>query len=421
MKAWAALVLCACSNASARAPEASPPPSKPAGCVPVAAGASLQAAIDAAPERGALCLAPGTYAGPIALARGVTVWGPRDAVIASPGTGTTVRMTGEGPALLGVTVSGSGTRYDLLDAAVYVNEAEGARVDGVRIEKATFGILVDKSRHVTVARCTVEGDAKAALGMRGDAIRFWETNDSYLEDNRVHAGRDVVVWYSSRNVVAKNVVDGGRYGTHLMYSHDNRVSDNRYLGNEVGVFVMYSRNVVIEDNWLAGSTGAAGMGLGLKESGNVTVSRNRAVHDTVGFYLDTSPLREGDTNVFEANELALDDVAITFHASPRANTFRANVLRDNRAHVQVDGGGDAQGVLWDANTWGDYAGYDLDGDRVGDVPYEERSLSAELTDKRPELAFFRGSATLGLVELAGKVVPILAPKKVLVDQHPRMP
>lgn len=394
-------------------------PARPPRCRPVEAGAALQPLLDGTREGEALCLAPGTYRGPLRLPSGVTLWGPREAVVRSSGEGTTVRLEGEGARLVGLTVDGSGGRFDTLDAAVHVR-GRGAGVEGVTVRNAVFGILAERAEGVTVRGNHVVGSGGPALGMRGDAIRLWETQHSLVEDNLVEAGRDVVVWYSSHNTVRRNTVTGGRYGTHFMYSHDNVVEDNHYTGNEVGIFVMYSRGIVLRRNVLAGATGAAGLGLGLKESGNVTAVGNLLLHNTVGLYLDTSPLQEGDANVFEGNHFRLGDVGVVFHSSEQRNAFRGNSFRDNAAPVQVEGGGDALEVEWRGNDFDDYAGYDWDADGVGDVPYELRSLSGDLVARYPDLAFFRGSPTLSLVRAAGELLPLFAPKPVLRDAAPRM-
>ncbi len=394
-------------------------PARPSGCRSVEAGAAVQALLDEARAGEALCLAPGSYRGPLRLPARVTLWGPREAVVRSSGEGTTVRLEGEGARLLGLTVDGSGGRFDTLDAAILVR-GRGAWVEGTLVHNAVFGILVERTEDVTVRGNHVVGSGGPALGMRGDAIRLWETKRSLVEDNRVEAGRDVVVWYSSQNTVRGNTVTGGRYGTHFMHSHDNVVEDNHFTGNEVGVFVMYSRGITLRRNVLAGATGAAGMGLGLKESGNVLAVDNLLVHNTVGLYLDTSPLQEGDANVFEGNHFRLGDVGVVFHSSQRRNTFRANSFRDNHAQVQVEGGGDALGVAWRGNDFDDYAGYDLDADGVGDVPYELRSLSGDLVARYPDLAFFRGSPTLALVRAAGELLPLFSPRPVLRDAAPRV-
>lgn len=394
-----------------------PPPAPPAGCRKVGPGEKLQALLDEARAGEALCLSPGRYEGPLRIDRGITLWGPVDAEIHSRGEGTTVELRG-GARLLGVTVDGSGGRFDVLDAAVHL-EGEGGAIEGVQVKNALFGILVEKARHVTVRHNHVRGSYAQAIGMRGDAIRLWETQDSLVEGNRVEGARDMVVWYSSHNRVVGNVVRDGRYGTHFMYSHENDVERNVYLGNEVGVFVMYSRGIVLRGNTMADSGGAAGMGLGLKESGNLTIRDNRFVHDTVGIYVDTSPLNVDDHDTFERNAIRLCEVGVIFHSSEQRNAFHQNAFRDNQAQVQVEGEGDALGVDWQGNDFDDYAGYDLDGDGFGDLPYELRSLSGELVSKHPELSFFRGSPALALVSAAGEVLPLFAPKTLVRDPHPR--
>jgi nitrous oxidase accessory protein len=395
-------------------------PPRPASCSLVAPGADLQTIVDRAPEHSALCLTSGAYAAPLRLSRAVTVWGPRDAVIRSSGQGTTVSVVGSGVTLLGVTVAGSGHRYDLLDSGVHVEGAEDVRIEGITVDRATFGIMVDRSHRVTVRGCSITGLDEATLGLRGDGIRFWETTDSLIENNQVAHARDLVVWYSVRNRILGNLVEKGRYGTHLMYSSDNVVRDNRYFDDEVGIFVMYSRDVRLKSNVIAGGTGAAGMGIGIKESGNLRVEDNRMIRDTTGLYLDSTPLQPSDANVFEGNVVQLSDVGVAFHSSQRRNTFRGNVFRDNGTQVRVDGGGNALGVTWFENDFDDYAGYDMDGDGYGDVPYEPKSLSGELTATYPDLGFFHGSPTLAVLELAGRVVPILTPRSVLVDPRPAL-
>ena len=51
-------------------------------------------------------------------------------------------------------------------------------------------------------------------------------------------------------------------------------------------------------------------------------------------------------------------------------------------------------MAWEGNDFDDYAGYDLDRDGYGDLPYELRSLSGALVSQHPALAFFRGAPAL---------------------------
>jgi nitrous oxidase accessory protein len=330
-----------------------------------------------------------------------------------------VHLEADGAALLGVTVDGSGGRFDLMDAAVRV-EANDVRVEGVRVVGALFGILVEKSSRVVLRRNEIVGHPDQPLGMRGDGIRLWEVRDSHVDENVVRDSRDLVVWYAPGNRFTGNIVERGRYGTHFMYSHGNRVEGNRYRGNVVGIFVMYSHDIEIRRNLLAASRGAAGVGLGTKESGNLRVAGNAFVDNTVGLYLDTSPLYLDHANHFEGNLFQFSDSAVVFHGSERRNTLEGNDFRSNHAHLRIEGQSRGEGVTWARNYFDDYAGYDLDGDGNGDIAYQLRSLEANLTRRYPVLAFFRGSPVMDLIEVAGRLIPLFDTRILLIDPTPRM-
>jgi nitrous oxidase accessory protein len=384
----------------------------------VPAGSALRETLTRALPGTALCLEAGIHEGPIEVHGSVQLWGPRDAIIRSTGRGTTVRLAGDGAALVGITVDGSGTRFDLLDAAVHVS-GKDHRVEHVRVVRATFGILVERASGAAIRANEVHGDPNLPFGLRGDGIRLWEAYDCIVEGNEIADSRDLVLWYASRNRVSDNRVLRGRYGGHLMYSHDNQLIRNRFVSNTTGLFLMYSRNVEVSSNLFAGSAGASGVGLGLKESGNLRVRGNQFVRDAIGIYVDTSPLGPEDRNDFSHNVFRLTDVAISFLGSARGSHFTENDFRDVRQSVEVQGRGTAAEGEWHANHFDDYGGYDLDGDGRGDVPYELRSVSSDLVSAHPALAFFRGTSALALAELIGRIVPLFEPRLLLRDPSPR--
>ena len=380
---------------------------------------ALQRTLDEAPDQAHFCLAAGRHQGPLLIARGQTVFGPRTATIVSSGEGTTVRLRGKGSRLLGVTVSGSGPRFDKLDAAVQM-EGEDIVVEDVTVRGATFGILVDKSKRVRVHHCDIAGRTDLPFGLRGDGIRFWETQDSTLSANFIRDARDLVTRYSQRIHIEDNLITRSRYGMHLMYSRDITMRGNRSLGNVVGTFVMYSYNIDYRGNLVAASGGAAGMGLGVKESGNLTVENNVFLRNTLSVYLDTSPIQQQHHNHFARNVFRLSDAAVVFHSSQHGNRFIRNSFHDNQTQVRVEGGGDALGTQWQGNDWDDYAGFDLDGDGIGDVPYELRSLTANLMERFADLQFLRGTPSLRLTEALSYILPLLKPQPVLIDKSPLM-
>jgi nitrous oxidase accessory protein len=340
-------------------------------------------------------------------------------VIKSSGQGTTVQIQGNGAALVGVTVDGSGGRFDTLDAAVHV-VADDVRVQGVLVKNAVFGLLVEKANRAHIIENFVQGPDEGPLGLRGDGIRLWETRDSEIRDNQIIGSRDMVVWYSSNNRLIRNTVVRSRYGTHFMYSHGNYVEGNRYLDNVVGVFIMYSRNVTLRDNLVARSSGPGGMGLGIKESGNLTVLDNAFIANTKAVYMDTSPLEPDDFNTFEGNAFFHSEVAVLMHSSEDRNAFLSNVFVSNHSQVQVEGGGDALEVEWLGNAFDDYQGYDLDHDGFGDIAYELRRLSTQLQSTYPQLQFFRGAVTLQLLDAISALFPMIEPKTILIDPRPKM-
>jgi nitrous oxidase accessory protein len=413
----AGLLEAACAGSAAPLSQAKPV-AAPDECRVVVPGTALRDLAATAAPGTHLCLAPGHHAGPVRIGSGVTVWGPHEAVIARPEGGTVVELAA-GAALLGASVDGAGGVFDREDAAVRV-AGDDVRVEGVTVVNAVFGVLAERVRRATIRGNVVIGDRAPTMGLRGDPIRLWEVRDSVVDDNVVIAGRDVLVWYSDGNRIEHNRITGSRYGTHLMYSSHNHVAGNTYAGDIVGMFVMYSHDVVLDGNVIADATGAAGMGVGLKDSGDVVVSDNVFVHDQTGLYIDATPLDRGETLTVDRNLFGRCDAALIFHSDGSHDVVRDNDFIADATIVRVDGGGDARAAAWTGNYFDDYAGYDLDGDGRGDLPYELRSFETELTDRVPSIGFFRGTPSLELAEAITRVVPMYAPTILLVDPRPRM-
>jgi nitrous oxidase accessory protein len=70
------------------------------------------------------------------------------------------------------------------------------------------------------------------------------------------------------------------------------------------------------------------------------------------------------------------------------------------------------------NFWSDFAGYDADGDGIGDVSYRVDDLYNTLTDKYPDLAFFDETPASKAIDLAAQMFPVLRPEPIMEDEHP---
>lgn len=417
--AASAIAACATPPVAGRPPGHAADGPRPAPCRRVLASDALAAVVAAATPGQALCLDPGRYPGPIVVDAGVTVWGPPQAVVVATGGGATVHLRGAGAQLRGVTIDGANRGANEHEAAVHATAADVV-IAGVTVVGAGYGIVVERARGVRVAGNHVYGSTDDAIGQRGDPVRLWETDDAVVEDNQVEDGRDVVIWYSRGATVRNNRILRARYGTHFMYSHHTVASGNRYVDVTVGIFVMYSKEVALTGNLIANAAGAAGIAIGLKDSGTVRIADNVLVRDHVGIYLDATPQRRDETVEITGNQLRLCGTALAFHASTHGVTVRGNDFGGNDIQVRVDGGNDARQVGWDGNWFDDYAGYDLDGDGTGDLPYQLRSFSGELVAHQPALGFFTGTPALALADAAAHLDPLFQPRTVLEDPRPRM-
>ncbi len=378
--------------------------------------AELQGMVADANGPAAIELGARTYAGDLVIRRPVAVRGTKGTVIEGSGRGTVVTATASDVVLEGLVVRSSGRRHTTEDAGMKLT-GERITVRDVRVEETLFGISLQACKHCAVERAHVLGWGDDAE-LRGDGIKLWESNDSIVRGCRVERSRDLVVWYTKRATLEDNVVTGGRYGTHFMYAHDSIVRRSRFESDVVGIFVMYSMRLRVEDNILAGARGAAGVGLGFKDSDGVQARRNWLVANTTGTYLDNTPRTPNDPVVFEDNLFALNDVAARFHGSERGLSFRGNDFHQNATLIEVDGRGDALAADVRGNRYSDYEGYDLDGDGRGDVAYEVKALSSELTEERPALKLFAGTAAMGVFDAIARAVPVLSSKKLLVDPAP---
>ncbi len=391
---------------------------EPSDCIAVDPSQDLQVAIDAAPSGAALCLAPGNYNGTFHIDRSLTLWGPSEAVLTNPTRGSTLFIDADDVRLAGFTISGSGTRYHELDSGIFVQRAAGVRIDGLRLDNVLFGVTAHQAEDLVLSNTEIICRPQRGLGLRGDGVRFWETRRSVVSHNRVQRCRDMVMWYSPDNLIESNHFEEGRYGTHFMYSSGNLVRGNVFTDNVVGIFVMYSANVRIDNNVLAASSGAAGVGLGFKEAGNVEVVRNLIIDNTTGVYVDTSPLYIDHSNLFTLNDFRFNDVALTFHASPRDTALVANTFARNSRQLAVRGGGDATGINWIHNYFDTYQGYDMVGDGWGDIPHEMRSTSEQLIGNYPDVEFFTNTPVLFLIETASRIAPLYQPQLLMRDEQP---
>lgn len=395
------------------------PSGRPAETLTVGPGAdfaTIGSALDASVDGDTILVRAGTYRERLSVRSAISLRGEEGAVVEGGGTGSVVTV--EAPAeITGLTIRGSGSNQSREDSGILVLGADSVRIEGNRLEDVLFGIYVKQSSHPFLSRNVIIGK-DLPLPRRGDGIRLWYCQGGQVTDNRIERARDLVIWFSSGLEVRRNRVSDGRYGLHYMYSNHNVFSENVFRRNDVGAFLMYSAHIELRDNRFLEATGASGMGLGLKDAGDIVAEHNAFVGNAVGMFLDNSPNEVGSRNRFLGNFVAWNGTGVALLPSVRENEFRDNTFLRNGTPVMVSGGGDALANSWRGNYWSEYAGFDSNGDGVGDTEFRHERLSDDVFSRHPELRLFSHSPAVATLEVLSAVFPLLRPRPVVIDSSP---
>ncbi len=380
---------------------------------------SLQAMIDATAPGGVLRPEPGAYAGPVTIAKPMTLDGRGAVVVKGDGAGTVIAIEGSGVTVQGLTIRDSGVRHDKVDAAITASGRYHVIKDN-RIENCLFGINLHQAHNSIVRRNVISSRPELELPQKGDAIRLWYSNDNLVEGNLVSGARDSVVWYSRRNKVIGNKVEGGQYGIHFMYAHENVAERNVLRGGVVGIFVMFGEKNRLAHNRIEYAQGPSGMGIGFKEGSGSRVEDNDILGNAVGIYLDASPYEPDLNNEFVENRIAFNGIAVQLHSDLPGNTFARNDFVSNHTMVTVNGGGGATNSRWEGNHYDFYEGFDRNRDGVGDTPLQVFSWADRLWMDIKEARFFRASAALELIDFIERLMPLSEPRLMMRDESPQM-
>jgi nitrous oxidase accessory protein len=389
---------------------------------PTCALSSLAEAIERAPASAEITVRGGEYPGGLLIEKSLTLIGVDNPVVDGGGQGTLISAVGANLAVSGFTLRATGSNHDREDAAIVIEGGRATIVDN-RIEDALFGVYLKNAAGSTIRGNKIAGKS-VDIAMRGDGIKVWYSDDVTIERNQASGGRDIILWNSNRGIVRHNVFDRERYGLHLMFSHDATIESNSLRANSIGLFIMYSRNILVRGNSLSDNHGPSGGGLGLKDVDQIVVEGNRFIENQVGAQIDSSPTAPGVENMWLNNVFAFNQTAVAIMPSVRHNTFSGNSFVDNAEHVATTGRGELKEISWAlagiGNYWSDYAGFDADGDGIGDIPYRSDRLFESLMDEHPSLKLFLFSPSASAVDFAAKAFPGVRPEQKLSDPHPLM-
>jgi nitrous oxidase accessory protein len=281
------------------------------------------------------------------------------------------------------------------------------------LDDTNFGIYLQNSKS-----CIIKNNSITAYGKNevqsGNGIHCWRSDSLLIIRNKIRGHRDGIYFefvtnsLVLRNISTKNV----RYGIHFMFSHHDTYIGNVFEENESGVAVMYTNNIHMYNNFFLDNWGDAAYGILLKDITDSDISGNHFIKNTVGIHMEGCSRIHLYKNVFYNNGWA-----VKIQASCDNNNFTDNNFIGNTFDIGTNG----SLVLntFNGNYWDKYEGYDLNRDKIGDVPYHPVSMYSMIIDSNPAALMLFRSLIVSLLDKSEKILPGITPGN-LKDERPLM-
>ncbi|MBS1620999.1 MAG: nitrous oxide reductase family maturation protein NosD [Bacteroidetes bacterium] len=298
-------------------------------------------------------------------------------------------------------------------AAIRIYGCHDVTISGNILEDTFFGIYSQSSFNCLIENNKLTATAKTEQES-GNGIHCWKSDSLQIIGNNITGHRDgiyfefvtnSVIW---RNESHKNM----RYGLHFMFSNNDSYISNVFRNNGAGVSVMFTHGVKMFNNYFEENWGDASYGIFLKEISDSYIIGNKFLRNTSGIFM------EGASRILvEKNEFKDNGWAMKIQASCLDNVITKNNFEGNTFDVGTNG----SLVLnsFDRNYWDKYDGYDLNKDKVGDIPYRPVSLYSMIVEKNPAAMMLYRSFMTSLLDRSEKILPTLTPEN-LKDNFPLM-
>jgi nitrous oxidase accessory protein len=298
-------------------------------------------------------------------------------------------------------------------AGIRLQNASYITVIGNKLLNNTYGIYLQNCKNCFILNNTIQANSKDELNS-GNGIHAWKSEHLSIKNNYVSGHRDGIYFefvtesQIINNVSTKNV----RYGLHFMFSHRDTYDQNKFMDNGSGVAVMYSKGVIMTNNIFYHNWGDAAYAILLKEIEDSKIEHNVFTKNTVGLYLEGTSRIQIMFNTFKENGWA-----IKVQASCSDNNFERNNFIANSFDVATNG--TMMLNTFKQNYWDKYDGYDLNRNKIGDVPYYPVSIYAVLTEHIPTTMILYRSFLTDIMDQVEKVMPSIIPDQ-LKDDNPMM-
>ncbi len=327
--------------------------------------------------------------------------------------GTAFAVKADGVTIEGIKIINIGRSYTKDFAAILLNGSQNFTLKNNILQNVFFGFLIEKS-----VKGLIEGNRIISEGSlethSGNGIHLWNSSEITVKNNHVQGMRDgIYIEFGKNCEVLDNIsVKNLRYGLHFMFADRNSYIGNTFDDNGAGVAVMFSKFIEMKKNLFRKNWGSASYGLLLKEISDATLEHNVFEDNTIAVNAD------GTTRVkFIENDFKNNGYAIKVHGGAYSTSFSRNNFLYNSFDIGYSGR--LNDNTFTGNYWSEYRGYDLNKDKIGDVPFRPVKLFSYLVNQTPEAIVLLRSIFIDLVDFSEKVSPIFTPAE-LIDHEPQM-
>lgn len=382
----------------------------------IAAGASLQHAIESAAAGDVLRLAPGEYPGNIIIDKPLVLEGPADrsAVIIGVRKGRSVWVQAPDVTVRSITVKNSGLSLSEMDAGIFLDKpAHNAVIENNNVYDNSVGVYVWGPHNALVQGNHIVGNTDLRTAERGNGVTLWNSPGSRVIDNDISQGRDgIYVTTSKHNAFINNRFSHVRYAVHYMYTNNSEVSGNVSVGNDIAYAIMMSHDLIVKDNI---SQDSRDQGLMLNYANNSQITGNVVVGGEKCVFIYNA-----NNNLIDSNHFEACDMGIHFTAGSEGNEMLNNAFVNNQNQVKYVG---TRYLDWSkngrGNYWSDNSAFDLNGDGIADTAYRPNDVIDQVVWRAPAARVLLNSPAVSIVRWAQSQFPAILPGGV-IDSAPLM-
>ncbi len=361
----------------------------------VRAANELQLQIDKAQPGQTIFLENRTYAGPVFISKPLTIIGKQHTVIEGDSQGDVLVIQADDVTIESLTIQASGKGKQ--QAGIMIDKVDRATIVSNSLQQVQNGIFVRGGKgHRIQGNHIVSYNAH--FSKRGNGIHLLATNDTTIDKNQITTVQDgVYLDDATATQIQENTIQDSRYAVHFMFSQNGQVKRNHFSNNINGIMAMNSEQVDLVENRFEQHLNYRGYGVLIYEMKDVNVKDNELFYNQNGLEIQSSEYIQVEGNTFGGNT-----VGFATSGANKEVIFHQNEMAGNIVQTRLSG----NLIELDGNYWDDYHSYDLDGDGIGEIPYETYSASSEWMQRHPHLQFFFESPAMTIWQSMEKMFSI---------------